>query len=243
MSRFRCRYAIVAVASLVTAAYGRTALPAPTGAADTNELLFRNVESFWSQQIAALGGRYRSPKLVEFTQAQSHVCDVVAAVTGPFYCPIDETVYLDQSFLQRVASRGPDSGKLALGYLIAHEVAHHIQNVIGTTGMVVQARARSTPELAGRLLTTMELQADCYAGLWAHWAGKAIISAADVSASMNAVAEISRERQQRLAAGQEMLDPFMHGNAAQRLKWFRQGLDSGSFNDCDTFGAQAKGDL
>jgi uncharacterized protein len=182
---------------------------------------------------------------VFFTQPIGDVCDVQAALSGPFYCPVNETVYLDQPFLQRFAMLHQDQRNLALGYVVAHEVAHHIQNVIGTTAMVDQARSRSTPELAKRTLITLELQADCYAGLWAHWAESlgTLRPPNDVAASLDAVATIAQEEQRRLAAGQEMLDPFTYESSAQRLKWFRRGLDSGRFGDCDTFGVEANGSL
>jgi hypothetical protein len=135
-----------------------------------SEKLFHKVDEFCSQQVASLGGRYRPPKLTFFAEPISGVCDVQAALVGPFYCPVNETVYLDRQFLNILSERARNDLNLALGYVVAHEVAHHIQNVIGTTSMVDEARARSTPELAQRTFTAMELQADCYSGLWARWA-------------------------------------------------------------------------
>ena len=246
MFRFRRRYTLIAMASLLPAASGTAAVPSSAGVAtQMSETLFRDIDTFWSQQIASLGGRYRSPKLAYLAQPMHGVCGVQATLTGPFYCPVNETVYLDPLFVQQVAERARDEKMLALGYVIAHEVAHHIQNLIGTTGVVNQARSRSTPELANRILTTMELQADCYAGLWARRAATVgtISLPTDTSKALDPVAAIGRERQLHLAAGQEMLDPLTHGIATQRLKWFRRGSDSGRFDDCDTFSANSNGDL
>lgn len=245
MFRF-ARYALIAAANLIAWPAVQAAVPtAPTDVLQMSDPLFKSVEGFWSQQIAALGGRYRPTKLTWFTTPLNGVCGIRATVVGPFYCPTDESVYLDQKFLTSTLERARDDGGLAIGYVIAHEVAHHIQNITGTTGMVVQARSRTTPEMANRILTTMELQADCYAGLWARWASahNAIRLPAEPSTTLDSVAAISRERQHHLTSGVEMLDPLTHGTADQRLRWFRRGLDSGRFDDCDTFGAQSKGDL
>jgi hypothetical protein len=208
--------------------------------------LLSNVDGFWSQQIAALGGHYRPPNLVNFTTpARSGLCAVQAALSGPFYCPVDETVYLDQPFLQHLAKSAAGQARFALGYVVAHEVAHHVQNLLGTTALVDQARARSTPQLARRTLTTLELQADCYAGLWARWAHAhgTLQVPTDAAATLNRVAAFSHAWQSQLASGQEMLDPLDQGSAAQRLKWFQRGFDVGRFSDCDTFGAETAGNL
>lgn len=247
MFRSRYCYTLVAVGALLPAMAGQTL--APTAAAiiptQTTETLFRSVDDFWSQQIGALGGRYRSPKLSSFSQSMSGVCDVRITLTGAFYCPVNETVYLDEAFLRELVERSRDEGNAALGYVVAHELAHHIQNIIGTTGLVNQARSRSTPQLGNRILTTMELQADCYAGLWVRWAQAhgAIKLPADISKTLDTVAAIGQEWQLHVAVGQQVLDPFTHGSEAQRLKWFRRGSDTGQFGDCDTFGAQANGNL
>jgi predicted metalloprotease len=207
--------------------------------------LFRDVQSFWSQQVASLGGRYRPTQLHFFGEPLSHPCGLKTVVRGPFYCPGDETVYLDQGFLQQLGQSSRQDANVAVGFVVAHEMAHHIQNVIGTTALVEQARARSTPELATRILTTLELQADCYAGLWARWsAAQGTIKVPDdISGLLDTVAAVSQQWQSHLTGGQQMLDPFTQGSAAQRLKWFRRGLDSGNFNDCDTFGAASAGSL
>jgi hypothetical protein len=164
----RFHFALIAAAGLLPAPLGLTAVSTSANVAtQMSEKLFHKVDEFCSQQVASLGGRYRPPKLTFFAEPISGVCDVQAALVGPFYCPVNETVYLDRQIL---SERARNDLNLALGYVVAHEVAHHIQNVIGTTSMVDEARARSTPELAQRTFTAMELQADCYSGLWARWA-------------------------------------------------------------------------
>lgn len=237
------RYALLFVATSLS-----PALTATSGSSQGTahlRALFGNVGSFWSQEVTALGGRYRSPKLKLFSAPISHACGVQAVLSGPFYCPVDETVYLDQTFLHQLIQRDQEHANLALGFVMAHEVAHHIQNLIGTTSSVDQARAASTPELAQRTLITFELQADCYAGLWARWAGahSTIKIPADVSGTLDVIAGTSQDWQSHLPVGQEMLDPLSQGTTAQRLKWFQRGLDSGNFNACDTFGAEAAGNL
>lgn len=213
---------------------------------DESRRLIQSVDAFWSQQIASLGGRYRPPKLVFFMPPVKDTCDVAAALAGPFYCPINESVYLDRAFMQVLVQRfRGGSAAAALGYVVAHEVAHHVQNVIGTTGQVEQARGRSTQEIAQRTLITFELQADCYAGLWMHWAkaNGTLEPPADDSVTLEAIAAASQKMQSHLSTGEEMLDPLTQGSAEQRRRWFRRGLDSGQFNQCDTFGAEAAGKL
>jgi predicted metalloprotease len=226
-------FSLTATAGLAANAPGDPGVPpSSTSALEISEPLFRSVESFWVQQIAALGGRYRTTQITWFSAPLSEVCGIHAKVVGPFYCPGDESVYLDREFLQSLLQRGRKDGNLAIGYVIAHEVAHHIQNVIGTTAMVIQARSRSTPEMANRILLTLELQADCYAGLWARWA-----AANGTNEALVTAASTGHAHQLHLVAGEEMLDPLTHGSAEQRLKWFRRGFDSGRFDDCDTFSA------
>jgi len=202
------------------------------------EQLFASINAFWSQQIAALGARYRPPKLEWFAQPLKDGCGVPAALTGSFYCPNSETVYLDRPFLDRLPAT-------ALGYVVAHEVAHHVQYLIGTTGMVNQARLRSSRDIAQRTLITFELQADCYAGLWMRWAvaNGTIKSTADGSAVLESVAAVSQQWQAHMHTGEQMLDPLVHGSADQRRKWLQRGWSSGQLNDCDTFGAVAAGNL
>jgi predicted metalloprotease len=240
------RKALIVTAALWAAPITLSAASAASALeAQRCEQLVQEVDQFWSRQIAELGGRYRPPKLVLFAHSTSGVCGIRQALSGPFYCPVNETVYLDTSYLQQVVQRGRGAGQLALGYVVAHEVAHHIQNIIGTTSIVEQARASSTAELARRTLASLELQADCYAGLWARAASTAgeLGPSGDIAPALAAVAAVGAAQPAHRAAGPEVLDPLTHATEPQRLKWFRRGFDSGQFNDCDTFGAAAAGTL
>ena len=232
--------AATAAATAATAA--ATATATATATADET---FHDVDQFWSQQIASLGGRYRSAKVTHYTPSSAKLCGLKVPVSGSFYCPSEETVYLDDTFLERLQRHARAGTSLTIGYLVAHELAHHIQAVLGTTALVEQARARSTPEIARRSWITMELQADCYVGLWAHAARSkgALAGTLDVDAMLADIAGAAREQQSHLTVGQQMIDPLDQGTPEQRSRWFRRGLDTGSFNDCDTFTAEAAGKL
>jgi len=242
MRPMRC--AVIVLVGLGLATLGRTS-SAPVAEDADSQKLFGGVDAFWSQQVAALGGRYRPPNLVYFAQPLKNLCGVAAALTGPFYCPVNETVYMDRGFLQQLRARAGTDSSTVVGFVIAHEVAHHLQNVIGTTTIVEQARASSTTAVAQRTLTSFVLQADCYSGLWLHWArnGGIIKGPVDLAATLAIVAALSQEQQSHLHAGEQWLDPLAQGEAAQRLKWLQRGSDSGDFNACDTFGAAAAGSL
>jgi uncharacterized protein len=205
--------------------------------------LYHQVETFWTEQIAALGGQYRAAPLSFFREPLNQACGAPATLAGPFYCPDSETVYLDEGLLQQVADRAAGSENVALGYIVAHELAHHVQNIVGTTDLIEQARSRSNKKLGAQTLLSFELQADCYAGLWLHWEQQRgrIAAPADLSAVLAAVAATGQRQQSQLHPGEQMLDPLTHGTPAQRLKWLHRGLDGGDFNACDTFGAEAAG--
>jgi uncharacterized protein len=188
---------------------------------------------------------YDSPDLTLFHGTVNGVCMAGQPLTGPFYCPSDERIYLDQSFLQQVAQRAGPAGDLALAYIVGHELGEHVQALVGTTALVEQARSSSTAAVSARTWTTAELQSDCYAGLWVRWGlMQRQIRAGDPAAALDAVAASSRELQAHLPKGAVMVDPIQtYGTAAQRLKWFQRGEDTGNFNDCDTFSAEAAGTL
>jgi predicted metalloprotease len=235
---------LIALTASLSTALARSAAP-PLATDLEAERLLGSINAFWSQQIAALGGRYRPAKLEWLAQPLQDGCGVPAALTGSFYCPNSESVYLDRPFLDRLMAASAGSPAAALGYVVAHEVAHHVQYLIGTTGMVNQARLRSSRDIAQRTLMTFELQADCYAGLWMRWAvaNGTLTSTADGSALLQSVAAVSQQWQAHLHTGEQMLDPLLHGSADQRRKWLQRGWNSGQFNDCDTFGAVAAGNL
>ncbi len=200
----------------------------------------RDVNGFWSQQFVARGDKYRKPDVTFFDQKVSNVCNLSSVLTGPFYCPISQRLYLDSSFMELLSKRGRSEENVLRGYVVAHEVAHHVQAIIGTTAMVEQARSTSTPELANRTLTRMELQADCYTGLWLRSAEKrgVIKLGSNLAEVLSDVESAGRERLAHLATGELMPDPLNQGSASQRLKWVRRGLDGGHFSDCDTFGTE-----
>lgn len=248
------RYALPAIASLLpafaAAAGAGAATEASTAAADDASMqaartLFGSGETFWTQQLGAFGGHYRPGMLTFFSPPLHQVCGVAAPLAGPFYCPLTETVYLDQGFVQHLRTGAPGARDSALAYLLAHELAHHVQAMLGTTDLVDQARARSTAQMAARTLATFELQADCYAGLWLRWAVQhgSTPAPAGLPAVLEAVAATAQWQHAQLRAGEQMLDPMTQGTAAQRLKWLQQGLNGGDFNACDTFSAEAAGKL
>lgn len=237
---------LFSVLGLLPATRGWSAAPTSVdGIRAQSTTLLADADKFWSQEFISLHGKYQIPTPVLYTRQSSGACGSQAVLTGPFYCPSDQHLYLDQSFLQQLAQRAQNASELALAYVIGHEVGHHIQYLIGTTALVEDARARSTPAVSARTWTTAELQADCYAGLWVRAAVEdgTIASASAAPAALNATAAISEEREKHLTAGQTMADLFPESTAAQRLKWFRRGEDSGDFGSCDTFGAEAAGQL
>jgi predicted metalloprotease len=242
------RYALPALTSLLPAlacAAGAAAAAADDASMQSARTLFRSNETFWTQQIGTFGGHYRPGMLTFFNPPLHQVCGVAAPLTGPFYCPMTETVYLDQGFVQHLHGSALGVGEPALAYLVAHELAHHVQSMLGTTDLVDQARARSTPQMAARTLATFELQADCYAGLWLRWAVQhgSNPKPADLAAVLDAVAASAQWQQSRAHPGEQMLDPLTQGTAAQRLKWLQLGFNGGDFNACDTFSAEAAGKL
>jgi predicted metalloprotease len=257
----RFRFALMVAAGVLPSVFGWSGtpvVPAPADVGNTTlppdspqwtaraQTLFADANGFWSQEFMSLGGQYRNPTLALFNKTIKGACSAQGSLSGSFYCPADQKVYLDQTFPQQVAAHSTGTGDEALAYLIGHEVGHHVQDLLGTTESVEQARSRSTPQVSARTWATEELQTDCYAGLWLGAAVKRgkIKLDADVSAMLDAVAAVSQEQATHLAAGQLVADPVLtYGTPAQRLKWFRRGLDNARFGDCDTFGAEAAGQL
>ncbi len=199
------------------------------------------------QDLDAAGGSYKAASLALFDRQIRKVCGEPGPLTGPFYCPDEMKVYLDQSFLQQVAARNSGSvGEFALGYVIGHEMGLHIQGLVGTIDLVEQARENSSPTLSARIWMTQELQADCFAGMWLRWAvlHADLQPVADAAAALEAVSAVAQERAAHLSAGETMVDPLLtYATPAQRLKWFERGMDTGRFNACDTFSAEAAGKL
>ncbi len=199
-----------------------------------------STEETWSKIFQNSNQQYPAPKLVLFSGQTPTACGAGQAAMGPFYCPGDQKVYIDLSFYQEMKDRFKAPGDFAQAYVIAHEVGHHIQNLMGTSDKVQQARQSARNEAqANEYSVRLELQADCYAGVWAHHADGAnrILEAGDVEEAMAAAAAIGDDALQKQAQGYAVPDSFTHGTSQQRMRWFNQGLSVGDVNKCDTFNA------
>lgn len=198
-------------------------------------------EDIWSEIFQKnLSRQYLAPKLVLFRGATPTACGTGQSAMGPFYCPGDSKVYIDLSFFDEMARKLNAPGDFAQAYVIAHEVGHHVQHLLGIADQVDQLRRRN-PGQANPLSVRMELQADCFAGLWARRADQArdILESGDIEEGLNAAAAIGDDTLQKKSQGYVVPDAFTHGTSAQRVKWFKRGLDSGDLRQCDTFSTQA----
>jgi predicted metalloprotease len=207
--------------------------------ADFVSVILADTEDTWGSIFSASGRRYEPPRLVLFSQATPSACGMGQAAMGPFYCPLDRQVYLDLAFFRELAARFGAPGDFAQAYVIAHEVGHHVQNLLGIAEEVQGMRQRASPEQANALSVLMELQADCLAGVWASHADRQrqILEAGDVEEGLRAAAAIGDDTIQRRSQGHVVPESWTHGSAAQRVQWFRQGLSSGRVDQCDTFRA------
>jgi len=214
----------------------------PQGAPDDEagqftSAILGSTEDVWSQIFAAQGGRYVPPELTLFDGSVQSACGFASSAVGPFYCPADSRVYLDTAFFDELARMG-GPGDFAQAYVIGHEIGHHVQNLTGAAGRVrdAQARAGGGP-VANRLQVAMELQADCYAGVWAHHANRnaSVLEPGDVEEGLDAAAAIGDDRLQRNAGRRVTPDSFTHGASADRVEWLRRGLETGDPAVCDTF--------
>jgi predicted metalloprotease len=212
--------------------------------AETREFLavvLADTEDVWSAVFDRLGGSYREPRLVLFSGAVQSACGFAEAAMGPFYCPPDERVFIDTSFFDDLGQRMGAGGDFAQAYVVAHEIGHHVQNLLGTSGKVHELQQQYGGVEANQLSVRLELQADCYAGIWTHHADRmrGILEAGDVQEALGAASAVGDDRLQRQARGFVVPDSFTHGSSEQRMRWFRTGLDSGSMAACDTFAADA----
>jgi predicted metalloprotease len=196
-----------------------------------------DTEDVWGQLFRDAGSTYRDPKLVLFRGATRTACGVGQAAMGPFYCPMDQNVYIDLGFYDLLRTKLGAPGDFAQAYVIAHEVGHHVQNMMGVSEKVDGMRGRVSEEQMNALSVRVELQADCFAGVWAHHAQQArqILEQGDIEEAMNAAAQIGDDALQRRQQGYVVPDSFTHGTSAQRQTWFRRGLQSGRVADCNTF--------
>jgi uncharacterized protein len=192
-----------------------------------------DAQATWAQELPRYGAQYRPAKLVLFRDAIQSACGFAQAATGPFYCPGDERVYIDLGFYQELKSRFGAPGDFAQAYVLAHEIGHHVQNLLGTEAKVRQGRS-SRPDLANELSVRLELQADCYAGVWAH-AARDSLEQGDVEEGLNAAAAVGDDRIQQMSGGAVAPEAFTHGSSAQRVQWFTTGMEAGRPDACDTF--------
>jgi predicted metalloprotease len=190
-----------------------------------------DTEDVWNQQFRAAGRTYREPKLILFSDSTQSACGFAQSATGPFYCPADEQVYLDTAFFREMEERFRAPGDFARAYVIAHEVGHHVQKVLGWSDQVHNLQQRAGKVEANKLSVRLELQADYLAGVWAHHANRSrqILERGDVEAALNAATAIGDDRLQRESTGHVVPDSFTHGSSAQRVRWFRRGLETGNF--------------
>ena len=208
--------------------------------ADFVSVVLADTEDTWSAIFGDSGAEYREPKLVLFTHYVQSACGLTEAAVGPFYCPADEKVYIDLSFYDELKNRFNAPGDFAQAYVIAHEVGHHVQNLLGISDQVSRAQRVAGRSEANQLSVRLELQADCLAGVWAHHAHAArnLLRAGDVQEGLNAAAQIGDDRMQRRSSGFVVPDSFTHGSSKQRARWFRIGLAGGDVQQCNTFEAE-----
>jgi predicted metalloprotease len=216
---------------------------APGGAADELadfvSVVLGDTEDTWHTLFGEAGQRYEEPTLVLFSGFVQSACGMAQSAMGPFYCPADRKVYIDLAFYDEMRRNFGASGDFAQAYVIAHEVGHHVQTLVGTSEKVMRARRGLSETDGNRLSVMQELQADCFAGVWANHAhvARKILEAGDVEEGLNAAAAIGDDRLQRQSQGYVVPDAFTHGSSAQRVRWFKRGLSEGSVAACDTFSA------
>ncbi len=200
-------------------------------------VVLADTEDTWKALFQAEGKKYQEPKLVLFRRSVKSGCGFGSAQMGPFYCPADQKVYIDLSFYSDLKSRHGAPGDFAQAYVIAHEIGHHIQTITGISKQVHQAKQKLSQVKGNQLSVKQELQADCYAGLWAHHANRSrqILETGDVEEALTAASAIGDDRLQQQAQGRVTPDSFTHGSSEQRVRWFKRGLEQGSIKACDTF--------
>ena len=209
--------------------------------ADFVSVVLADTEDTWGQVFRQQGGVYREPTLVLFSGRVNSACGLASAAVGPFYCPGDQKLYIDLSFFNDLSQRHGAPGDFAQAYVVAHEVGHHVQTLLGISQQVQAAgRGRSAAEV-NALSVRQELQADCFAGLWGHAANqqRQLLDPGDLEEALRAATAIGDDRLQREAGGRVVPDSFTHGTSAQRVAWFRRGFESGELAACDTFAADA----
>lgn len=203
-------------------------------------VVLADTEAVWQQEFQTRGGRYQEPTLVLFSESVGSACGFASSASGPFYCPGDNQIYLDTSFFTTLERQLGARGDFAKAYVIAHEVAHHVQNLIGIMGQTYAARARATEAEANAISVRIELQADCFSGVWARAVEQrfGVLEPGDIEEAMNAAASIGDDILQRRSGRAVVPDSFTHGTSEQRQRWFYTGYRTGQMERCDTFAAE-----
>lgn len=216
--------------------------PEEEALAEMVSVVLKDTEDVWNKLFREqFGKQYQEPKLVLFSGSVESACGFAQSATGPFYCPADQSVYIDLSFYDEMKNKLDAPGEFALAYVIAHEVGHHVQNLLGILNEVQRQKQSLSQADANQLNVRLELQADFFAGIWAHHAHKMknIIETGDIEAGLNAASAVGADRMQMKARGYVVPDSFTHGTSDQRVRWFRKGIQSGLLSDGDTFGARS----
>ena len=206
--------------------------------AELSAVVLADTEKTWSEYFARQNAKYSPTTLVLYTGGTRTACGTGQAAMGPFYCPADKKVYLDLSFYEEMRGKLGAAGDTAFGYVIAHEVGHHVQNLLGILPQVHQMQQQAGKAEANRLSVKLELQADCFAGVWAKYAQRQnLLEAGDIEEAMNAAAAVGDDTLQKRSRGYAVPDSFTHGTSEQRMYWLKRGLESGDINQCNTFEA------
>jgi len=203
-------------------------------------VVLADTEDAWNLLFQQSGHRYREPKLVLFSEAVQSACGYSGAATGPFYCPADEKVYLDLSFFRDLQERFEAPGDFAMAYVIAHEVGRHVQKLLGITDQVMALQGRLSEQGFNTYMVRLELQAEFFAGVWAHHAQRLnnVLEPGDIEEALNAASAVGDDRIQKQSRGYVVPDAFTHGTSAQRMRWFKKGFETGDISQGDTFSAQ-----
>jgi predicted metalloprotease len=205
-------------------------------------VVLKDTETIWGSIFEQSGSTYRTPQLVLFRNQVESACGMASSASGPFYCPTDEKVYIDLSFCDQLRTKFGANGDFAVAYVIAHEIGHHVQNLLGTLDQVNQQKSRVSEVRANELSVKLELQADFLSGMWAHYAQKMLetLESGDLEEAINAAAAVGDDNLQMKYEGRVVPDAFTHGTSEQRKEWFQRGFQSGDIKDGDTFTADIR---